>query len=184
MAIRQGPLRMLRNLWSYSFKALISASILVLLVGCTASQPELVTKTDPYTNEHQFRLGGIFPKNCSGDSNFYGLVEVSIIGGSDVQAFSINYTGASWKFINSKLGLDLLVDGVPSKLNGVPGASTDVGNYGVRESIYYFIDKATAQKISQAKVVRFRASGSKGVIEKCLDEAEARSFERVVRYLK
>ena len=166
----------------------MSKKMLVMLVlilsGCATSKPELITKVDPYTNSRQFILTGINPQNCEGDNNFYGSVALTILGGGEYEALSLDYMGASWKFINPKLGLDMLVDGSPMKLQGIPGSTTDVSSYGVKESVYYTVDREIMVKLSQARSIRFRAVGSKGFIEKCLNSNEIASFSTVIPYLK
>ena len=165
-------------------KKLIGVLGAIMLGGCATQQPEFITKTDPYTKEQQYRLGDIYPKNCPGDSEFYYSVQVSFLGSGDTHALSIEYIGPSWKFLDPKQGLDLLVDGVPIKLTGVPGSSTNVGNYGVKEDVYFLMTREIATKLSSANTIQMRVMGSKGLIEKCLDKTEINEIAKIIPYLK
>ncbi|MGP5283840.1 hypothetical protein ACTXNJ_21940 [Pseudomonas helleri] len=164
-------------------KLLLLLGVLALS-GCAAQAPTLVTKTDQYTKEQQYRLGDIYPANCPGDSQFYYSVQVSFLGGGDTHALNIEYIGPSWKFLDSKQGLDLLVDGVPMKLKGVPGSSTDVGNYGVKEDVYFFMNREIATKLANANTIQMRVLGSKGLIEKCLNKTEINEIAKIIPYLR
>lgn len=157
---------------------------LAALCGCaTTSEPSFATKVDPYTKEQQFRLGDIYPANCPGDNRYYGEVELSILGGGEVNALSIEYVGPSWYFLDAKLGLEMLIDGAPFTMKGIPGSSTDVQNGGVRERVYFKIDKTIATRLSNASAIQFRVNGKKGSIEKCMSKSEISEIKKTIPYL-
>lgn len=165
-------------------KKLIGVLVAIMLGGCATKQPEFIVKTDPYSKEQKYRLGEIYPKNCPGDLEVYYSVEVSFLGSGDTHALNVEYIGPNWKFLDAKQGLDLLVDGVPMKLTGVPGSSTDVGNYGVKEDVYFLMNREMATKLSSANTIQMRVMGSKGLIEKCLAKTEINEIAKIIPYLK
>lgn len=155
-----------------------------ILCGCATQQPLFITKIDPYTKVQQYRLSGIYPANCPGDSAFYYSVEIGFLGTGDTNALNIEYIGPSWKFLDAKQGLDLLVDGVPMKLKGIPGASTDVGSYGVTENVYFQVNREVVRVLASAEKIQLRVSGSKGLIEKCLNKTEISGIAQIIPYVK
>lgn len=80
--------------------------------------------------------------------------------------------------------MDMIVSGKVYKLDGYSGSeSRDVRNYGVSETVMYKIQDDFLLDIASSNGVKFRVTGSKRIIERCLTKERAAFFEEVVEIL-
>ncbi|MBR8299894.1 hypothetical protein LGM85_12900 [Burkholderia multivorans] len=163
----------------------IYAALLTCLIisGCAASSsPKLVQSTDPYTKEQGYAFGPLqtsLCRNASYDDNF---VDISFLGVGKQNAMSLFFYSHEWAFLDPKLPLDMLIDGEHVQLVAIDGTSRKVsrGTGMIEETLYYPVRKPLVEKLAAAKIVQFRAMGSRKSVEKCMTTDNLSKIREVV----
>jgi len=159
----------------------------IILAGCSAPQPKLVHKVDPYTQKTGVAFGPLVAKPCPGASYDGMAAEITILRDGDLQVLNIDIEAQEWAFLNPRLPLNMLVDGNPVELTAIERATRNTKRYqtysAVTESLFYPVSQSFVSSLADAQNVRFRVLGSKRSLERCLDATALKQLEQVVPLL-
>tara|TARA_B100000745_G_C20127011_1_gene386075 strand:+ start:802 stop:1314 length:513 start_codon:yes stop_codon:yes gene_type:complete len=150
-------------------------------VGCATVEPKLTEKTNPYNQTRSYKYEPIITASCKTPSRLNTFVTIGFLGGGGLDTLFVRYKNKGWVFLDSSFGLDMLIDGEVLKLKGT-GLNDRNVVYGstVEEEVYYHITKNIAEKLSKAKKVQFRATGSNGYVERCLYAEQLKFISKVI----
>lgn len=142
-------------------------------------KPTLNQRTDPYNSKSSYEFGLLFPKPC-GDTPPVKTAAIAFIGVDNQHFMSLIYTGTDWLFLDTKLPMDMLIDGKSTQLMPLPNISRKPSNTRLlTETLMYPVTKDMVSQLAAAQSLQFRVLGLNKNIEQCLSAEDLKTIEAV-----